>query len=407
MSLSFHSTVKLCLAIFYGFGQIVPMPRAPVRTKHRIVAAIEAELIKRVRLHNGLSRSELARAMHLAPSTAGIYVDRLFAEGFLMETDRAERGYGRRPKVVVPHPSAGKFIGIDFEATSLMTTVVDFSLQVVARFHRTIPLGESVEQILRRIEEAIQQALKEHRGPLLGIGVGVPGMIDAARGVASHYRFIPEWKDVPVAQRLADAFKVPVQLENNIRSMAMAEFWLGQGRGLRNFLCLGIRTGIGVAVVLDGEVLQGSQGAAGEIGSWPALAATRNGVVLRAQTLEEAGSLHPILQSAGKALGRTCTLADLRTAVESGDRRVRAVLEDAASIHGVTIRQLYLLFNPERIIVVGPLADLGAALLTPLASAVGKGLDDKTPAIVNSTFGQFGGALGAAALAVHRWKPKR
>src|SRR3954470_12523628 len=121
------------------------MARPSIRTKHQIIAEVEADFLKRIRIHGGLSRVDLARKLRLAPSTAGIYADRLLKQGFLLEGEEVDRKYGRRPTLLTPNPRAGRFIGVDFEAHSLMTTVVDFSLQIVHRFRRTVPKGDSVE----------------------------------------------------------------------------------------------------------------------------------------------------------------------------------------------------------------------------------------------------------------------
>lgn len=383
------------------------MSRPVIRTKHKIVAGIEAEFLKLIRTHNGLSRVELARQLNLAPSTSGIYVDRLKREGFLVESERVDRKHGRRPTLLTPAPSAGCFVGVDFEASSLMTTVVDFSLQVVSRFQRTLAKGESVDRILQKIEDAIQTAIKNAKLPLLGIGVGVPGVIDSVRGVASHYEFVPGWENVPVTERLVRKFNAPVHLENNIRSMAMAELWLGQGRGLRNFVCVGVRTGIGVGVVINGELYCGAHGGAGEIGEWPIPAGLADRLLTSGKTLEEVASLSAILRAASTAADQELDMEGLKAAVEVGNRSVKKVLEQVAAVQGAAIRQLHMLFDAERFIMVGPLADLGAALLTPLTIEVGQDFEGAAPSIVNSAFGQFGGALGAAALALHRWKPNR
>ena len=103
---------------------------------------------------------------------------------------------------------------------------------------------------------------------MLGIGVGVPGIIDPVTNVAVRYDLIRGWSNVPLGARLAKRFGVPVFLENNIRSMALAELWFGGGRGLRNFVCVGIRSGIAAGVVVNGRLLHGAQYRAGEIGHW-------------------------------------------------------------------------------------------------------------------------------------------
>ncbi len=386
------------------------MPRSTIRTKHLIVAGLEAELLKRVRKHtNGVSRVDLARALRLAPSTVGIYVDRLVKEGFLIEGEpmAVTRRHGRRPTLLTPNPAAGRFVGVDFEAHSIMTMVVDFSLQTLSRSVRTINKGDSLEQILDKIEEGVRAATKNDGSSLMGICVGVPGVIDTTTGLVSNYEFIAGWNNVPIASMLAERFAVPLHVENNIRAMAMAELWLGQGRGLRDFLCLGIRTGTSVAIVVDGELFRGSHGAAGEIGQWPVSGPARGRAFSIGQTLESTASLDMILKSAGAATGKEMDIAALRAALEVGDLTVLRVIEEAAALYATAIRQLYHVFDPERIILVGPLAELGAAFLTPLTAAVDLRVTSSAPFIVNSSFGQFGGALGAAALALHRWRPTR
>lgn len=374
------------------------MPYPEIRTKHRIVAGVEAELLKRLRRHDGLSRTELARELGLATSTAGIYVDRLIHEGFVQETGKVERPFGRRPRVLRPNPTAGRFVGVDFEPHGLATTVVDFSLQVVRQTRLGLRAAGSADWIL----ESIRAGMAGEASPLLGVGIGVPGVIDAERGTASGTGFLKGWRDVPVVDRLRAALGVPIHLENNIRAMAMAELWLGHGRSRRNFACFGVRTGIGVGVVLNGELFRGRRGGAGEIGRWPAF-----GGPDCSDTLEAAASLDRILKECSIASGRELSLAALKVAAQAGDRNVREVLERAAAIQATAISQLHMLLDLDCVVIVGPLAELGAALVSPLWRNLRSGCDGALPQIEVSDFGHFGGALGAAALAVHGWKPAR
>lgn len=380
------------------------MSRSTGKAQGAPVADVESELLRHVLLDRGPSRADLARRLGIAPSTVTIYVERLKAKGFLLESPRMMRKHGRWPTLLRPNPAAGCFIGVDFEASSLMTTVLDFSLAEKRRHRESIPAGESVAGILTRIEHAIHQCLKEQESPLLGVGVGVPGMVDSAGGVVTHYKFLPEWRNVPVGPWLAGRFNVPVHVEGNVRAMALAELWLGQGRDVRNFVCLGVRTGIGMSFVLNGELFTGYQGGAGEIGSWTSVAAGRS---QSSPTLDAVASLPGIYAAALSATRKNPDFAGLLTAVRAGDPAALRAIERAAAFHGAALRHVHLLLEPQRIIVVGPLAELGSALLEPLVAGVGGQFDGAPPKIVLSTFGEFGGALGAATLAVHRWKLNR
>src|SRR5678815_5972735 len=89
-----------------------PMPRKQLKIKRKLVANVEAELLRRVRSHAGLSRVDLARQLHLAPSTVGAYVDRLIGQGFLSERQKVERDFGRPPTLLALNPQGGRFIAV-------------------------------------------------------------------------------------------------------------------------------------------------------------------------------------------------------------------------------------------------------------------------------------------------------
>src|SRR5262245_28116099 len=95
-------------------------PRAKrLQIKQKAIAKLEAEMLRRVRANEGLSRVDLARQLHLAPSTVGAYVDRLIHEGFLFERQKVARDFGRPPTLLSLNPEGGRFIGVDFEASNL------------------------------------------------------------------------------------------------------------------------------------------------------------------------------------------------------------------------------------------------------------------------------------------------
>jgi len=260
---------------------------------------------------------------------------------------------------------------------------------------------------------------------VLGIGVGVPGSIDPKNQIALAYAHINGWKNIPLGERLTKKFKVDVFLENNIRSMALAEMWFGQARGLENFVCLGIRTGIGAGIIVRGRVLHGKNNLAGEVGDWLCPVApiepNMNGLqnnwsCAGLQSLEEIASVPAILKAVNEAcagLGGkkgVLTFDDVSRAATHGDDVVVQIVQNVAKTLGWVVCQIDAVFNPQKVILAGPLVALGDALLKPLRQAVERfssELQQEPPVVVNSELGEFNGALGAAALALHEWKPKR
>lgn len=393
-------------------------------------AGLESVILKHVRAASGVSRVELARAIGLAPSTAGIYVERLIKEGFLVESDKAERDTGRPPMLLQLNPEGGEFVGVDFEATNILSVAVDFSDKPLRNARSQISSGESVDDVIGKIEQTIAQVLPRDPKTLLAIGVGVPGLVNSAAGIAINYKYIKNWKNVPLTRRLTKKFGVPVYLENCVRSMALAELWFGQGLGLRDFLCIGIRSGIGVGLVLEGQLYCGAHHAAGEFGrgrcpvlsgravDWFAAAGKRPAL---GPELQEVASFRAIQKALQKALasgeksvlrGRShpISLADIVNAVQQRDSLTTMVISEAARCLGWAIAQLSLVVDPEKIVLAGPLTALGDTMLRPLrqmTESVLSSAELRVPEIVNSTMGEFSGALGAAALAVHQWRPVR
>lgn len=407
-------------------------PAFRMKIKRNAIANLEAELLRRVRAREGISRVDLARQLSLAPSTVGAYVDRLITQGFISERRKVERDFGRPPTLLGLNPAGGRFIGVDFDAHNIMATVVDFSQQPMRQIHKTIQASDSVEKIIGKVERAIEELMNHHSREVLGIGVGVPGTIDAQNQIALHYDHIAGWKNIPLGSRLAKRFNVDVYMENNIRSMALAELWFGLGRGLENFICLGIRTGISAGIITQGRLLHSRNNSAGEIRGWLCPVAPIEQADFASggrpvwscgglQPLEQIASMPAILKAVNAALkqgGETVLrqkegvieFENVAEAARLGDELVCAVLRQVAQTLGWVVCQLNVVFNPQKIILAGPLVTLGDAFLGPLQRAINglsAELHQDAPIVACSELGSFNGAVGAAALALHEWKPKR
>jgi N-acetylglucosamine repressor len=390
-------------------------------------AHIEGEILKRVRTHPGISRIALSRSLGIAPSTVGSYVGRLIAAGFLAESEQVDREMGRPPTSLWLNPGGGQFIGVDFEARNIMAVAVDFSARCLRQAHKDIQPSDTVPRIIAKIERAILEVLPGKQERLLAIGVGVPGLVDPVKGVAVDYKYIKGWRQVALAAPLAKRFGVPVYLENTIRSMALAELWFGLGRGVRDWLCIGIRSGIGSGIVTGGQLQRGAHYQSGEIGrwacAWPALAASRYfrpaGAAKPGNAeLQDIASAHAVLDAwvraqrtrrkGRRAQSPASAFEDMVRATQQEDALTVEIIAVAAEVLGRAVGQLALALNPSRVIIAGPLTLLGDTLLDPLRMQVQKALQPSgavVPEILNSTMGEYNGALGAAALAVHEWKP--
>lgn len=358
-----------------------------------------AQAVLHVRSQRATSRRTLADVMRLSPTTAGQYADQLIASGHLNENGFERGAMGRPKRALTTNADAGWFAGIEFHAERIRGVRVDFS--GAKTDSRVTPLPEAVtpKAVIAEISKLITALAKTASGPLLGIGAGVPGIVDPIAGIARDYAFIEGWKDVPLAQQLHDKHDVTVTLDNNLRAIALAERWFGGAAELSDYVILGPRSGFGIAIVIGGRIVTGAEHAAGEIGRWP---------------WPDGGELHDALSSpavwrrlAGKTK-RASLPADLHSALATfagqHDDALAAIITDYARV----LASLHLLLDTHSYFLHGPLTALGDSFCTDITSSVqasAPSLQNKPLRLLRSHLGDDAGALGAASLAMEAWVP--
>lgn len=358
-----------------------------------------AQAVLHVRSQRATSRRTLADVMRLSPTTAGQYVDHLMAGGHLHEQGLEKGPMGRPKRVLRTNAGAGWFAGIEFNAERIQGVRVDFSGTRTDGRIISLPPAVTPKAVILEVSRAISTLAQGATGPLLGVGVGVPGIVDPVTGIARDYAFIEGWKDVPLAQMLRKRHGVTVTLDNNLRAIALAERWFGGAGELADFVILGPRSGFGIAIVIGGRIVTGVEHAAGEIGRWP---------------WAEGGELHDALSSpavwrrlAGRP-GQSGLPADLHGALaalaDQRDDTRAAIVTDYARVLG----SLHLLLDTHSYFLHGPLTALGDAFCADIIECIRAAvpsLRDKPPRLLRSQLGDDAGALGAASLAMEAWAP--
>lgn len=368
--------------------------RSPEDQRHLL-----AQAVLHVRSQRATSRRTLADVMRLSPTTAGQYVDQLIARGHLHENGLERGAKGRPKRSLSPNPGAGWFAGIEFNAERIQGVRVDFSGARTDGRVAALSGTATPKAVIAAIDRVIAALAGGAPGPLLGIGVGVPGIVDPVAGIAHDYAFIAGWKDVPLARRLHHRHGVAVTLDNNLRAIALAERWFGGAGELADYVILGPRSGFGVAIVIGGRIVTGGGHAAGEIGRWP---------------WPGGGELHDALSAPAvwrRLAGRTRRSglpADLPGALAAFRDRCHdardAVVADCARVLG----SLHLLLDSQGYFLHGPLTALGDAFCADIAAGVAAlvpSLRDRPPRLGRSRLGDDAGALGAASLAMEAWVP--
>lgn len=373
-------------------------------------ADFAAEIIRQVREHDGLSRVELARMLNVAASTIGRHVDSLVEAGYFTETVEPTKEAGRPPTRLRPNPSRGCFLGIDFHATHLFATAVDFAQNELLRMDRPLDGSKGADAVLEELTAVMREMMARTKLPILAAGIAAPGRIDARRGVVVQYFHIPGFEKVPLAAKFGPLVNAPVYVNNNIRTMALAERWFGEGRACQDLICLGVRIGVNAAVVIDGHLATGHRGLGGEIRGWncPVFDPSKEEWTWQpGATIEKHASAPAAAARYGELRGKPATLNEFLTAARNGDAKATLALHGVAAIHGWAISQMMQIVDPELVVLAGPLTTLGQVYLDFVTNTSLQFESDYHPPapILASGLGELSGAIGAAALALERWRP--
>jgi glucokinase len=204
----------------------------------------------------------------------------------------------------------------------------------------------------------------------LAIGVSGGGPLDPRRGVIISIPNLPGWEEVPIAERLRDAFGAPVGIENDANACAIAEHRLGAGRGSKDMVFLTLSTGIGGGLILDGKIYRGHRFLAGEAGHQVIVPGGNPCGCGNRGCLEAYASGTAIARMLSERNEGIATAKELVDRARSGDPRARRSLEDIARFLAMGIANLVYILDPERIILGTIAVAAGDLLLAPLRCEV-------------------------------------
>ena len=326
-----------------------------IANKHRILNMIFRE--------GSCSRFYLARKLNINASTIGNYVDDFLERRILIEDHAGPTRRGRSPVPMWLNPDYGCFLGVDFEALRVRTVLTNFAGDVVAQREIALRAGLGRNGVLRTVVDAAKE-MAEHAGgrPLFAVGIAAPGHVNCHEGRIVRYTLLPDFEDVRLLDHFRPHFDCPVLVEENIRALTLAEFLRGAGQGHRHFLCLAARSGLGMGIVINGQIYTGSHDLAGKVG-WTVLQSDEDprtmtdlvsakGIIGQALSLlktnRKTSSRRSLLEK-----GDDLALADLVEAADAGDRLILDLLDRVGKNLGLVAANLANLFAPERIILAG------------------------------------------------------
>jgi predicted NBD/HSP70 family sugar kinase len=350
-------------------------------------------LLNLVREHQPISRADLARRMAIGRGMITALVDELLGEEAIYEGATVDAPRGRKPKMLYVRTRDRLVVGVDVRFSRTYLMLGDFGGTPVATesFDTLFEPAALVEALVARI----RRLLREHGavGRCEGIGLVVPGMVDQKTGRVLNSPQLG-WRDVDVRDAIAEGTGLPVYIENAPIACALAHMWLGQ-HGIEpsgDFAYVTVSDGVGVGVVVNGQVVRGQGNTAGEFGH---IAITLDGptCLCGSQGCLEAytSNIATLKRYLGRDLTPTQTRDLLRSSglsvndviarARAGEARAGAALDETAHFLGVGLATVINALNPAQIVVGGEItaawdriapivhAEIAKRALTAAASA--------------------------------------
>ena len=358
----------------------------------------ERTILETIRTAAPISRAEISRRAGISKPTVSLALQALVDAGLVREATAGPGGPSYGAVFFEPVPEAAYVLGLDLGARFLRGAVCDLAGEVRAR--QDVELrGADADGALRAIAALRESLIAAAALPVEridGIVLGVPAVIDAQKSTL-HLTTpnIPGLEGRAFGRELAELLGGVVTLENDVNLAAVGERWAGVARGVDDFAFLSVGTGMGMGLVLGGELHRGNHGAAGEV-DWAlaGLAEDADPSALGVATL--AGRIAPP-GSAGTAVAPPYDARTIFAAARRGDLLARRVVEEVARRIAAHIAPIAAVADPALVVLGGGLGTNGDLLLTPVRRLLAEWIP-YPPRVEISSLGEAAVLMGALAV---------
>lgn len=361
------------------------------------------------------SLADLSKKLNTSIPTITKLVGELIEDGFLKELGKIDTNGGRRPSVYGLNPSAGYFVGVDIRRKYINYAIIDFKGSVIDFHERAGFSVQNSEESFRDMCRFLKIQLKENGidpEKVLAYGFNLTGRVNKETGYCFTY-FIGE--DKPITAVLEDELGRPTFIDNDSRAMTYGEYICGVANNEKNMLFINISWGLGMGMIIEGNLVYGKSGFSGEIGHVPMLNNNQichcgktgcietgaSGSAIYRIFMEKLSQGRPSSLSEKYNKGEKVHIEDIIDAAMEEDILAIEVIEEIGTTLGLTIAGLINIFNPELIVIGGNVAQTKEYLLLPVRSAIQKyslNIINSDTTIKFSRLGEKAGTIGSCML---------
>jgi N-acetylglucosamine repressor len=370
-------------------------------------------ILKTIYDHHSISRVGISRLTGLTRTTVSENVNQFIKESLVIETGTSPSSGGKPAILLRVVDDARHLIGIDLASSEFRGAVVDLRGNILHRIHWPVQDRDG-DLALALVYKLIEQLLSLADRPILGIGIGAPGLMDPYQGAALNAVNL-DWHALPLGDMLREQFKLPIYIANDSQLAALAEYTFTTQKNITNLILINLSQGVGAGIVLGGKLFYGDNFGAGEIGHVRVMDGgerCRCGNHGCLETLISSRALvkraRDIARQYPQTILNQLSLSPdaidpeiIFQACEAGDAAVLAMVDEVGRYLGSAIAYLVSALNVNQIVIGGSLARFGDRLIQAVKRQVDQGtlpaLARETH-IIASDLGEDMVILGAASL---------
>jgi N-acetylglucosamine repressor len=329
-----------------------------------------ATILNTIRQQGAVSRAEVARVTGLSVGAVTGLTNELIQDGLIYEKQEGDSRGGRPPILLALQPAGAYVVGAKLTEDHITLALTNLDADVIAR--ATVDLSEhEPEAVAERVVEGIDQVLAhshiQHSG-LLGVGIGMAGIVDAEMGICRDSPILG-WKNIPFAHLIERRTNFPVYLDNDVNTLTLVEKLYGAGVTAQHFLTVTIGRGVGLGIVMNGQLYRG-MGGAGEFGHTVMDVHGHLCACGKRGCLETFVADPWLLKRAAERSIVFSSIEDFMSAAQTGNSVVCDILQGAGQALGRGVAMLVNIFNPQLVIFSGEGVRAGELLLGPMRQAL-------------------------------------
>jgi len=336
-------------------------------------------ILNTIRRAGLISRVEIAEVTGQSRAAVTNITARLLKEKVIVEKEtKTSSSRGRRRVLLALNPTAAYVVGVKLSAFQVSFAVTNMQADVLSSLIVPVRIGKkSVEFVADLIEEGIRHCVSEAMISMVkvsGIGIGIPGLVNSEKGI-TYWSALYKKGNTTLRNLIQKRLNIQTYIENDANTVTLAQQWFGEGRGVDNFLMVTVEHGVGMGIVVNGQIYRGVKGIGAEFGHLvirPGGAPCRCG---KRGCIESYVADYSVLGAAIEACKAkkwrykntaSLTIEEVTAIAKKGEPALRKIFKRGGEILGLGISGLVQVFNPEKIIIAGEGVRAGSLLFDPM-----------------------------------------